>query len=88
MNLINFIPLEYWRNLRSTLDFAEQPLKSCVNVIHIDIIKIWNLDDQRRVSFPQFPCCFDCSTALVSVEQPIQGEYVPRRQRSSNASWW
>ncbi|KAN0118382.1 hypothetical protein V8E52_005358 [Russula decolorans] len=38
----------YWRNLWSSLDFAEQPLKSCVNIIHIDIIKIWNLYDKRR----------------------------------------
>ncbi|KAF8492153.1 hypothetical protein F5888DRAFT_1806885 [Russula emetica] len=46
--LIDFIPSEYWRSLRSSPDFAEQPLKSCVNVIHIDIIKIWNLYDRRR----------------------------------------
>jgi len=39
---------QYWRSLRSSPDFAEQPLKSCVNVIHIDIIKIWNLYDRRR----------------------------------------
>jgi len=88
MNLINSIPLEYWCNLWSTLDFAEQPLKSCVNVIHIDIIEIWNLYDRSRVSFPQLPCRFNCSTASVSVEQPIQDEYVPRRQRSSDASCW
>ncbi|KAI0276081.1 hypothetical protein BGY98DRAFT_1188012 [Russula aff. rugulosa BPL654] len=46
--LVNCIPLEYWRNLWSSHDFAEQPLKSCVNIIHIDIIKIWNLYDRRR----------------------------------------
>ena len=86
--LISFIPLEYWRSLWSSLDFADQPLKSCVNIIHIDIIKIWNLYDRLRVSFPQLPCCFNYSTVLVSVEQPIQDEYVPRRQRPSDASWW
>ena len=88
MNLINFTPLEYWRSLWSSLDFAEQPLKICVNVIHIDIIKIWNLYDRRRVSFPQLPNRFNCSTALVSVEQPVQNEYDPCRQGSSDVGRW
>ncbi|KAI0272993.1 hypothetical protein BGY98DRAFT_1099662 [Russula aff. rugulosa BPL654] len=43
----------YWRNLWSNLDFADQPLKSCVNIIHADIIEIWNLYDRQRVSSPQ-----------------------------------
>jgi hypothetical protein len=86
--LINFIPSEYWRSLWSSLDFAGQPLKSCVNIIHIDIIKIWNLYDRRKVGFSQLPYCFNCSKAFsVSVEQPIQDEYVPHRQRSGDASW-
>ncbi|KAN0113928.1 hypothetical protein V8E52_007236, partial [Russula decolorans] len=38
----------YWRNLWSSLDFANQPLENCVNVVHIDIIEIWNLYDRRR----------------------------------------
>jgi len=35
----------YWRSLWTSLDFADQPLKDCVNVIHTDIIEIWNLYD-------------------------------------------
>ncbi len=85
--LINFIPLEYWRNLRSSLDFTDQTLENCVNVIHIDIIEIWNLHDRRKVSSPHVPCCYDCSTESVFVKQPIQNKYVPRRQRSSYTSW-
>ncbi len=50
--LIKVIALEYWRSLLSSLDFADQPLKSCVNVIHVDIIEIWNLFDRHRVSSP------------------------------------
>jgi hypothetical protein len=42
--------LGYWRSLWSSLDFADQPLKSCVNIIHIDIVEIWNLYDKNRVS--------------------------------------
>ncbi|KAI0269641.1 hypothetical protein BGY98DRAFT_286349 [Russula aff. rugulosa BPL654] len=38
----------YWRNLWSNLDFADQPLKSCVNIIHVDIVEIWNLFDRHR----------------------------------------
>ena len=54
----NYFPLGYWRNLRSSLDFAGQPLKSCVNIIHVDIVEIWNLCDKTEVSSPQLPCCF------------------------------
>jgi len=38
----------YWRSLWSSLDFADQPLKSCVNIIHVDIVEIWNLFDRHR----------------------------------------
>jgi hypothetical protein len=48
--------LGYWRNLWSNLDFADKPVKDCVNVIHIDIIKIWDLDDRNGVSSFIFPC--------------------------------
>jgi hypothetical protein len=33
----------------SSLDFADQTLKDCVNVIHTDIIEIWNLKDRAKV---------------------------------------
>ncbi|KAF8492151.1 hypothetical protein F5888DRAFT_1731217, partial [Russula emetica] len=38
----------YWRNLWSSLDFTDQTLENCVNVIHIDIVEIWNLHDKRK----------------------------------------
>ena len=47
--------LGYWRSLWSSLDFADQPLKSCVNIIHVDIVEIWNLYDRNRVSSPYLP---------------------------------
>ena len=53
-------PLGYWRNLWSSLDFADQPLKSCVSVIHNDIVEIWNLYDKTKVSSSQLPCCVNC----------------------------
>jgi hypothetical protein len=84
---IDKLILGYWRNLWSSLDFIDQFLKSCVNIIHLDIVEIWNLRDKSRVSSPQLLCYFTCSTALVSVEQPIQDKNVAPRQRSSCASW-
>jgi len=45
----------YWRNLWSSLDFTDQTLENCVNVIHFDIIEIWNLYDRRKyLSSDQF----------------------------------
>ena len=85
--LTSYLPLGYWRSLWSSLDFADQPLKSCVNIIHVDIVEIWNLYDRNRVSTPYLPCCSNCSTESVSVKQPIQNKYVTRRQRSSRADW-
>ncbi|KAI9439394.1 hypothetical protein BJY52DRAFT_1217284 [Lactarius psammicola] len=36
----------YWRHLWSSDDFAGHSLKSCVNVIHVDLVEIWNLNDR------------------------------------------
>ena len=44
--------LGYWRGLWSSLDFADQPLKDCVNFINTDIVDIWNLKDRNSVSPP------------------------------------
>ncbi|KAN0138726.1 hypothetical protein V8E53_003714 [Lactarius tabidus] len=35
----------YWRSLWSSPDFANHTLKDCINVIHSDIVEIWNLND-------------------------------------------
>jgi hypothetical protein len=69
--LTDYYPLGYWRNLWSSLDFADQPLKSCLIVIHNDIVEIWNLYDKNWVSSPQLPCCFGCSMESVSVKRPV-----------------
>jgi len=46
------VPIGYWRNLWSSVDFTGHPLKDCLNVIHEDIVEIWNLNDRTRVSSP------------------------------------
>ncbi|KAH9059226.1 hypothetical protein EDB87DRAFT_1822886 [Lactarius vividus] len=38
----------YWRRLRSSIDFAGHSLKSCVNIIHVDLVETWNLNDKTR----------------------------------------
>ena len=46
------IVLGYWNNLWSSRDLVDQPLKNCVNIIHDDIVEIWNLNDKTGVGFP------------------------------------
>ncbi|KAI9456366.1 hypothetical protein BJY52DRAFT_1224263 [Lactarius psammicola] len=43
------LPSRYWRSLLSSLDFADQTLKNCVNIIHVDIVEIWNMDNKTKV---------------------------------------
>ncbi|KAH8994220.1 hypothetical protein EDB92DRAFT_1944104 [Lactarius akahatsu] len=39
----------YWRRLWSSdVDFAGHSLKSCVYVIHLDLVEIWNLRDRAK----------------------------------------
>jgi len=39
---------QYWCNLWSNLDFAGQELKNCVDIIHADIVEVWNLNDKSK----------------------------------------
>ncbi|KAI0285610.1 hypothetical protein BC826DRAFT_1189613 [Russula brevipes] len=38
----------YWRSLWSSTDFQNRSLKDCVNDIHIDIAKVWNMNDKAK----------------------------------------
>ena len=53
-----------WHSLPN-LKFADQPLESCVNIIHVDIIEIWNLHDRDRVGSPQRSAIYSCSKVVV-----------------------
>jgi hypothetical protein len=44
-------PVEYWRRLWSSVNFDDHSLRSCVNVIHVDLVEIWNLNDKAGVGF-------------------------------------
>jgi hypothetical protein len=39
----------YWRTLGSSDDFAGQTLAHCVEIIHTDIVGVWNLPDKDGV---------------------------------------
>ena len=41
----------YWRTLWNNRDFASQKLRDCVDIIHFDIVEIWNLNDETGVRF-------------------------------------
>jgi hypothetical protein len=51
-------PVEYWRQLWSSVNFDDHSLKSCVNIIHVDIVEIWNLNDKTGVGFLLYLLCF------------------------------
>ena len=63
-------PSGHWRRLWSRLDFADQSLKNCANILHVNIVEIWEQNDGNNVnvSSPQLPPCFIRSTASVSVK--------------------
>ncbi|KAN0114152.1 hypothetical protein V8E52_006950 [Russula decolorans] len=66
----------YWRSLRSSLEFVDQPLKSCVNIIHVDIIEIWNLYDRHKyLSSNQFK---------INMSHVIKDPAIPASSTSSS----
>jgi hypothetical protein len=58
-----------------------------VNIIHVDIVEIWNLLDKHRVGPPQLPAVKNAqrNKHLLSNQFKIN---VPHHQRSSHTSWW
>jgi hypothetical protein len=38
----------YWSSLWLRPDFAYKTLKNCVNIIHLDIVEIWNMNDRNK----------------------------------------
>lgn len=57
----------YWLHLASSVNFPGKDLKSCLEVIHTDIISVWNFkDDHEYLSSPEFKALM---SNLVSNEQ-------------------
>ncbi|KAG8749004.1 hypothetical protein FRC14_001769 [Serendipita sp. 396] len=62
--------LRYWRSLASSVNFPGKTLKACLDVIHTDIIEVWNLNDPKlNLKSKEFK-------ALMSnlVEESVQGK--------------
>ena len=56
-----FAYLGYWCYLGSSEDFAGQTLANCVEVIHSDIVGVWNLPDNDRVYLFFSPSWLSCA---------------------------
>ena len=37
----------YWSSLWRRPDFAHKTLENCVNIIHLEIVEIWNMNDKN-----------------------------------------
>ncbi|KAL4072063.1 hypothetical protein J3A83DRAFT_2964792 [Scleroderma citrinum] len=48
---INVGKRRYWEAVFSGHDFSGHKIEDCLNVIHIDIVKVWNLCDPSEVRF-------------------------------------
>ena len=35
----------YWRGLASSANFPGKTLEACLHVLHVDIVRIWNIQD-------------------------------------------
>ena len=49
LNILMFFS-EYWRGLAAGTYFADRRLDACIDVIHRDIVGIWNFRDDDEVS--------------------------------------
>ena len=50
----------YWRGLLSSVDFTQKELLQCLDVIHRDIVAVWNIRDPTAV--PVFHWMCPCHT--------------------------
>jgi hypothetical protein len=41
----------YWSGLLSSVDFTQKKLQQCLDVIHRDIVAVWNIRDPNDVHF-------------------------------------
>jgi hypothetical protein len=40
----------YWSGLLASTDFTGQKLQQCLDIIHSDIVSVWNIHDSANVS--------------------------------------
>lgn len=45
----------YWKALMASPDFRGHTMKACLNVLHKDIVTVWNFKDTEHVR-PLVPC--------------------------------
>ena len=42
--------LGYWTRLASSLHFSGKTIKACIRVLHTDIVRVWNIQDEFGVT--------------------------------------
>jgi hypothetical protein len=60
-SLTTLLKSGYWSGLISSTDFTGKKLRECLDVIHNDIILVWNIRDPSDVS-PFYSSTSHCST--------------------------
>ena len=77
MNLTrSILHIGYWRGLWSSQDFTDKIFEDCVDVIHIDIVNVWNLRDDVGVRLFSYQVYLTCSVRVVSSKQNLQDKDV------------
>jgi hypothetical protein len=76
---------EYWSGLISSTDFTGKKLQQCLDVIHHDIVSIWNIRDSNvgHFSYRVYPRDHDLSLIL----QYLEGNNSRRRCRYLSMIW-
>lgn len=52
---------DYWRGLLSKTDFTGRKLQQCLDVIHRDVVSVWNIRNSSVGPFPPHPYSTDRS---------------------------
>ena len=48
--------VEFWKKLPSSADFPYHSLDECLDIIHQDILSVWNFNAETEVSIISSPC--------------------------------
>ncbi|KAF8265218.1 hypothetical protein EI94DRAFT_1702667 [Lactarius quietus] len=63
-----------WTKPSSNVDFADQKLKSCVTVIHEDLVEIWNLNDRDKAKYEsQYLSSYEFKAKMSHVVKDLVG---------------
>ena len=72
------VPLVYSiaQRVSHNQDFTDKTFENCVDVVHTDIVNVWNLRDNVGVCLFPYPVYLTCSVSVASFEQNLQDKDV------------